>query len=67
MQGLPALGLDRAGMRAVLADVASCAAFGSTVAGELPAMGREEAEDLIAEAGLLGRLLSLQQLQAEYG
>jgi hypothetical protein len=61
------MGLDRAGMREVLADVASCAAFGSTVAGELPPMLRAEAEDLIAEAGLLGRLLSLSQLQQEEG
>ena len=66
-QGLPAMGLDMAMMRGVLADVASCAAFGSTIAGELPAMPRTEAEDLIAEAGLLGRLLSLQQLQADDG
>ena len=49
-------------MRRVLADVASCAAFGSTVAGELPAMRQAEAQDLIAEAGLLGHLTAQDQL-----
>lgn len=61
-QGLPALGLDNEAMRRVLADVATCAAYGSTVAGELPAMCQGEAQNLIAEAGLLGQLMSQDQL-----
>jgi hypothetical protein len=61
-QGLPALGLDRQAMKGVLTDVANCAAFGSTVAGEVPRMSRAQAEDLLAEFGLLGQIYSLEEL-----
>ena len=62
LQGLPALGLDRAAMQTVLTDVANMAAFGSIVAGELPVMSRSAAEDLLAEFGFLARVISARQL-----
>ncbi|KAK9904038.1 hypothetical protein WJX75_003147 [Coccomyxa subellipsoidea] len=62
LQGLPALGLDRAAMQTVLTDVANMAAFGSILAGELPVMSRSAAEDLLAEFGFLGRVISAHQL-----
>jgi hypothetical protein len=62
LQGLSALGLDRHAIKGLLTDVANSAAFGSIVAGELPHMSRGEAEDLLAEFGMLGKVLSCQQL-----
>ena len=50
-------------MKGVLTDVANSAAFGSIVAGELPVMSRAQAQDLLAEFGLLGQVYSLSQLQ----
>lgn len=62
LQGLPALGLDKAAMQNVLTDVANMAAFGSIVVGELPVTSRSAAEDLLAEFGFLGRVISAHQL-----
>jgi len=58
LQGLPAMGLDRQAMRDIFTDVANLAAYGSIVAGELPEMGKPEAEDLLAEFGFLGQVFS---------
>ncbi|GBF93628.1 hypothetical protein Rsub_06350 [Raphidocelis subcapitata] len=55
LQGLRGLGLPRAGVAALLAEVANAAAFHSLVVGELPLAGAaSEAENALAEAGLLG-------------
>ena len=62
LQGLPALGLDKAAMQNVLTDVANMAAFGSIVVGELPVTSHSAAEDLLAEFGFLGRVISAHQL-----
>jgi len=48
----------------LLAAVGDAAARGSAVAGELPAPSRDAAADLLAAAGLLGRVLSLQEVRA---
>ncbi|CAL5220268.1 g2249 [Coccomyxa viridis] len=56
LQGLPAMGLEREGMRSILMEVAELAAYSSVVVGELPRMTRSEAEDLLGEAGMLGML-----------
>ena len=58
LQGLPALGVDRQGMRGILAEVAELAASSSIVMGELPGMTRPQGEDLLAEVGMLGTLSS---------
>ena len=58
LQGLPALGIEREGMRGILAEVAELAASSSIVMGELPAMTRPQAEDLLGEVGMLGTLSS---------
>ena len=58
LQGLPALGVDWEGMRAILAEVAELAASSSIVMGELPEMTRAQGEDLLAEMGMLGVLSS---------
>ena len=58
LQGLPALGVDREGMRGILAEVAELAASSSIVMGELPEMTRSQGEDLLAEVGMLGVLSS---------
>ena len=56
LQGLPALGVDREGMRGILVEVAELAASSSIVMGELPEMTRSQGEDMLAEAGMLGML-----------
>ncbi len=62
MQGLAGLGLDRAALQNIFTDVASVAAYGSILVGELPVMSRSEAEDVLAEFGFLGRVMSACQL-----
>lgn len=62
LQGLASLGLDRAAMQNIFMDVASLAAFGSILVGELPEMSRSEAENVLAEFGFLGRVISACQL-----
>ncbi|CAL8470654.1 g10196 [Coccomyxa elongata] len=62
LQGLAGLGLDRAALQNIFTDVASVAAFGSILVGELPVMSRSEAEDVLAEFGFLGRVISAYQL-----
>jgi len=64
LQGLPALRVGAAEVAGLLAAVGDAAARGSAVAGELPAPSRDAAADLLAAAGLLGRVLSLQEVRA---
>lgn len=63
-QGLPAMGLTISELEALLAAVGDAAARGSVVAGELPAASRQAAADLLAGAGLLGRILSLAEVRS---
>ncbi|KAK9845250.1 hypothetical protein WJX81_001167 [Elliptochloris bilobata] len=65
LQGLPAMGQDVDELAALLAAVGDTAARGSTVAGELAAPSRAAAEDLLAGAGLLGRVMSLPEAAEE--
>ncbi len=59
------LGLDKAALQNIFTDVASLAAFGSILVGELPVMSRSEAEDILAEFGFLGRVISVSQLSQQ--
>ena len=63
-QGLPAMGLTLGELEALLAGVGDAAARGSVIAGELPAASRQAAADLLACAGLLGRILSLAEVRS---
>ena len=63
-QGLPAMRITSAELAALLAAVGEAAARGSVVAGELPAASRQAAADLLAGAGLLGRVLSLAEVRS---
>jgi hypothetical protein len=67
--GTPGWGLTRPALRAALASVARCAARGSFVFGDLPAWvaSREEAADLLAEAGLMVGALERPGQSAEGG
>jgi hypothetical protein len=51
---------------AALADAANCMAFHSLAAGELPEMGRREAENALAACGLLGALYEHEGAAAGY-
>ncbi|KAG1665995.1 hypothetical protein FOA52_010093 [Chlamydomonas sp. UWO 241] len=57
--GLSALGLRTSQLASLLVDVSSLAAFHSLVLGELPAMERSDADNLLADAGLLGTTVPL--------
>uniref|UniRef100_A0A383WNK8 S-adenosyl-L-methionine-dependent methyltransferase n=1 Tax=Tetradesmus obliquus TaxID=3088 RepID=A0A383WNK8_TETOB len=62
LQGLHDQGLGKARLQAVLSEVADCAAFHSLLVGELPGpISKRDAENLLAEAGLLGAVFSHQQ------
>ena len=63
MQGLPrgpAAGADHGPQTSALADMSNLAALDSVLAGELPCMGLQEAEDLVASYGLLGSTLEVE-------
>ncbi|WIA16552.1 hypothetical protein OEZ85_013224 [Tetradesmus obliquus] len=58
----PPEGLGKAQLQAVLSEVADCAAFHSLLVGELPGpISKRDAENLLAEAGLLGAVFSHEQ------
>jgi O-methyltransferase involved in polyketide biosynthesis len=62
LQGLHDQGLGKAQLQAVLSEVADCAAFHSLLVGELPGpISKRDAENLLAEAGLLGAVFSHEQ------
>jgi hypothetical protein len=62
LQGLHGQGLGRQQLQAVLSEVADCAAFHSLLVGEVPGpINKREAENLLAEAGLLGAVFSHEQ------
>lgn len=55
LQGLHGQGVTQEQLRALLAEVTACAAFHSLLVGELPGpLTRRDADNLLAEAGLLG-------------
>jgi hypothetical protein len=62
LQGLHDQGLGRQQLQALLSEVADCAAFHSLLVGEVPGpISKREAENLLAEAGLLGAVFSHEQ------
>ncbi|KAK9838883.1 hypothetical protein WJX74_005154 [Apatococcus lobatus] len=67
LQGLTEMQLSPQLLRQLLADVADNAAFGSMVMGELPGLPLQMAEDLLAEAGMLGRVLPFGQEETSFG
>lgn len=67
MQGQHHLGLEVPQMRQLFAEVANLAAQNSLIVGELPAMSRSAAADMLAEAGMLSRVLCGQEACEELG
>lgn len=67
VQGLAALQLGMPEMNAIMTDVTNMAAFNSFVLGELPALPRQQGEDLLASFGLLGHIIEFGAEQADYG
>jgi len=59
------LKLSTAAMRDVFTEVSLSAAYDSIILGELPHMTRHEAQNLLAEHAMLGRLQSFQTMDAE--
>ena len=58
-QGWQHLGLPLGQQRRLFAEVSSLAAQNSLVFGDLPRLPRRAAEELLAEAGLLGSVISM--------
>jgi hypothetical protein len=56
VQGLAGVNLSTAAVRDVMTEVSLSAAYDSIILGELPHMTRRQAENLLAENAMLGRL-----------
>jgi len=69
LQGLHDQGLGQHHLQHLLAEITNCAAFHSLFVGELPGpMSRRDAENLLAEAGLLGAVTSYEAADnGQYG
>jgi hypothetical protein len=69
LQGLHGQGLEQHHLQQLLTEVTNCAAFHSLFVGELPGpMSRRDAENLLAEAGLLGAVTSYEAADnGQYG
>ena len=65
VQGMAGLKLSTAAMRDVMTEISLSAAYDSIVLGELPHMTRREAENLLAEHAMLGRLQPFQSSPAD--
>ena len=65
MQGMAGLKLSTKAMRDVMTEISLSAAYDSIVLGELPHMTRREAENLLAEHAMLGRLQPFQPAPAD--
>lgn len=63
LQGCTTLGLGPADVEGILTDASNLAAFDSLILGELPAMGRDEVDNLMASFGLLGAPVDVLQQQ----